>query len=117
MKRVLPYNLNKPYKMVVSATGTLVIQNGIVYEAGSGKVLGPVNTMLKAENPSIVYCKFSGATFPNTAAGKIALQEYQERKGLLNKESDGTKPVKESSLAERQDEIKNRRDKIKAGKS
>lgn len=114
-QRVLGYDLKKPYKMIVSHTGNLVIQNGIVYEVGSGKALGPVSNMLKAENPNILYCKQTGATFPNTEAGKLALEEYQERKGLIQKESTG-KEVKASTLDERKQEVANRRDKIVEGK-
>lgn len=113
--RVLGYDLRKPYKMIVSQTGNLVIQNGIVFEVGSGKSLGPVSNMLKAENPNILYCKQTGATFPNTEAGKIALEEYQERKGLVQKESSGTQ-VKASTIEERKQEVANRREKIEGKK-
>lgn len=114
--RVLAYNLRKPYKMVVSQQGTLVIQNGMVYQHGSGTVLGKVADLLKADNKDIVYCKFSGATFPNTDAGKLALKEYQDRKGYLDKPSDGTKHDKESSLEERKHEIAQKREKINKAK-
>jgi len=112
MARVLAYNLRKPYKMVVSQTGTLIIQNGMVYQMGSGAVLGKVVDMLKTSNPDVIYCKFSGATFPNTVHGKEQMQEYQERKGYINRESDGTRADKPSTLEERQAEVKSKRDKI-----
>lgn len=116
MARVLPYNLRKPYKMVVGQVGTLIIQNGMVYEAGSGQCLGKVSDKLAADNKNILYCKFSGATFPNTTDGKIALQAYQSRKGYIDKPSDGTKEDKESTLEERKAEIAEKREKLNKGK-
>lgn len=110
--KILGYNLRKPYKMVVSKEGALIIQNGMVYERGSGRCLGKVSDKLKVENQEVVYCKFSGATFPNTEAGKLALKEYQERKGYLDKEADGKRQDKESSLEERKAEIAAKREKI-----
>ena len=116
MARILAYDLHKPYKMVVSQIGALVIQNGIVYEKGSGRALGPVADQLKSLNPDLLYCKFSGATFPNTADGKIALQKYQERKGYIDKPSDGTRHDRESTIEERKAEVKENREKFEKGR-
>lgn len=110
--KVTSYDVRKAYKMIVSKQGTLIVQNGVVYEHGSGRALGPVADMLEGSNKELIYCKKSGATFPNTPDGKIAFQAYQDRKGFTNKPSEGEEQPA-STIEQRKAEVAGRREKIK----
>ena len=112
------YDMKKPHKMVISRQGNLIIQNGIVYEYGSGRALGPVRDIVKVGSPGIIACPYSGATFPDTPDGKIALQEYQDRMKLLPKKHvPGDVELQEIPLAERKEKVMERREKINKKKA
>lgn len=107
-----PFNLNKPHKRVVTQDKVIIIQNGMVYEEGSGNKLGTTEQMLQPSN-GILMVPETGATFPDTAIGRIRMEKYKERNNIGQKPKDPSKvEVKESTLEERQAEIKT----VKSGK-
>lgn len=106
-----PFDLSKPHKRVVTSESVVIIQNGQVYEEGSGKLLGSTQTMLEPSK-GVLMVKETGATFPDTPIGNLRMEKYKERNGIGQKAKDPSKVVvKESTLEERKADIKQVRTK------
>lgn len=100
-----PYDLKKPHKRVVTSESVVIIQNGQVYEEGSGKHLGPTTSILEPSKGVLIVPE-TGATFPDTPVGKARMEKYKERNGIGGKPKDNAKiVVKEATIDERKEQM------------
>ncbi len=100
-----PFDLNKAHKRVVTQDSVVIIQNGQVYEEGSGNRIGTTAQTL-SPSKGVLIVPETGATFPDTPIGKIRMEKYKERNGIGTKPKDPSKVVvKEASLEERKEQM------------